>query len=121
MADGSDPGAGDVPITLGDKSLILVPSLDACIKISRLAGGLSAAVQRCAALDFDTILAILMAGIGANPRMEKEIAELVFETGLIALHAKCIDFIHIVANGGRPPQDEEDGETDDPLANASAS
>ena len=115
------PGAGDVRIELDGKELVLRSSLEACIKISGLAGGMHAAIQRCAALNFETIAEIIGVGLGANPNQMKQVREGVYRTGLIALHGKCIDFVHIVANGGRPlPEDTEDRDTDaDPINPAS--
>lgn len=104
------PGAGDIPIELDGQELILVPSLNACIRISRMAGGLNSAIQRCAQLDFETICEVVAAGLDANPVQAKKIPDAVFKTGMIGLHAKCIEFIHVVANGGRPPEPDEDQE-----------
>lgn len=108
MSDAA-PGSGNIEIELvGQGTLTLIPTLDACIKISNMAGGLNSAVQRCLALDMGTICEVIAAGLNLNPTQAKKIPEAVFQTGLIGLHALCIDFIHIVANGGRPP--EPDGE-----------
>ena len=104
-----EPGAGDVVLELDGKEYLLKPSWQACQAISRLAGGGAAAVQRCQALDFDTIVAIIGHGIGANPQqMQKMVPELVYKTGTMKLAAKCIDFINVVNNGGMPPGDEEE-------------
>lgn len=110
MADAA-PGAGNIPIELDGKDMELVPTLQACITISGIAGGLNAAVQRCLQLDFDTICQIVTAGLGLNPNQARQVPDAVFRTGLISLSAPCIDFVNVVANGGRPlPDDEELGE-----------
>lgn len=110
------PGAGDIPIKLDGKDLVLQPSVQACIAISRLGGGLTAAVQRCLSLDFDTICAVITAGLSLNPVQAKAIPEAVYKTGAMALSGPCIDFINVVSNGGRAISDEdgEDGEDSDP-------
>lgn len=112
MAD-AIPGEGNVEIELDGKPFTLSPTLQACIRISRIGGGLNAAVQRCLALDMDTICEIITAGVGFNPNQAKMVPEAVFKTGLILLSAPCIDFINIIGNGGRPIEDDE-GESDEP-------
>lgn len=98
-------GAGDVTITLQGEERRLKPSLDACITLSRSAGGITGAIQRCAQMDFDTIVAVISAGLAANPTQRKRLVEpAVFETGLINLADRCILFLRIVANGGKPPR-----------------
>lgn len=116
----AEPGIGDVPIVLDGKEMLLKPSLQACMDISRLAGGGQAAIQRCLALEFDTICAVISAGLGLNPVQAKKLPAAVYATGTISLHGACIDFIHIVNNGGRPPDPTEDEqEQPDPLATPS--
>lgn len=119
------PGAGDVEIVLlqggEERTHKLVPSLGACIALSRIAGGIFGAIDRCGRLDFDTIAEVVAVGMGVNPvQKEKLVHPAIYETGLILLSAPCIRFLHVVANGGRPPADEEDGDRD-PLANQSQS
>lgn len=107
----AEPGAGDIPIVLNGKELVLQPSLGACIAISAMAGGLNVAQQRCQQLDFGTICDVIAAGLGLNPTQARALPEAVYKTGLIDLHAKCIDFIGVVANGGQPlPEVEEEQE-----------
>lgn len=105
----AEQGAGNIRIILDDKEMELVPTLQACMTISRIGGGLNAAVQRCLALDFDTICQVITAGLSLNPTQAKMVPEAVFKSGTINLHADCIDFINVVANGGRPIP-EDDGE-----------
>jgi len=116
------PGAGNIPIELDGKQLQMVPTLAACLAISRIAGGLHAAVQRCAQLDMDTICAVIQAGLNLNPNQAKMLPGAAFNAGLMTLSAPCIDFINVVANGGRPIELDEEGEGDadaDPLGPAS--
>jgi hypothetical protein len=105
----AEPGSGFVDIELDGKPLQLKPSLEACIGISNIAGGLNAAVVRCRQLDFDSICQVITLGIGLNQSQRKMVPEAVFRQGLIDLAGPCIEFIHIVANGGKPlPPDGED-------------
>lgn len=112
MADASI-GAGDLEIELDGKIVVMRPTLEACTRISAIAGGFNGAVQRCLNMDFSMICEIVAVGIGANPRQrEKDVPAAVYKTGVLILSAPCIDFIRIVSNGGRPPLDEDE-EVDD--------
>lgn len=116
MTDQPEIGAGDVEIDLGGEVLVLRPTLDACMRINKIAGGMNAAANGVASLNFDIICDVIAAGLGANPtQRQKLIPEKVYMAGMINLAGPCIRFIRIVNNGGRPPVDEEDGESDRPL------
>lgn len=106
------PGAGDISIELDGKEMLLRPSLQACMAISSIAGGLNAAVNRCIALDFDTICSIVSAGLGLNPTQAKTVPEAVYRQGLISLSGPCIEFIHVIGNGGKPVEDDDDDDDD---------
>lgn len=108
MTDAS-PDAGNIELELDGQKVTLRPTLEACITISRLHGGANAAIERCMRMDWDTIRAVIVAGIGRNA---KELDQLIFKTGVFALSAPCIDFITIVNNGGRPPIEEQEGAED---------
>jgi hypothetical protein len=107
---GAEPGVGDVQIELDDQgTVVLRPTYEACLAVSRIAGGLTAAIMRCRNLDIETIVEIISIGVGANPSMrDRIVGPAVFRTGVINLAPACVRFIRIVANGGRPPPDEGD-------------
>lgn len=99
----SNIGDGDVPIVLGEHEFVLKPTLKAAMTLSR--GGLIDLVKRCADLDFEAIQSVIVAGIG---KRSKDIPGLIFESGLLALSEPCIRFVHILANGGKPFDDEQE-------------
>lgn len=113
-----EPGAGDVAITLDGEEQFLRPTAEACMAISRMGGGLVAAIQKCRNLDFDAIVDIISIGLGVNPGQKaKIIIPAVFRSGTMHLAADCILFIRTIANGGILPKDDgEEDETDPPLA-----
>lgn len=109
------PGAGDVELVLGNETLILKPTLQAGLTISRMSGGIRSAIDKVMALDLDTIVAIIRAGIG--PKEAKRLThldELVYENGLMdsqgRLLGKLVDFLSNVARGGRPDDDDNKGD-----------
>lgn len=97
-------GAGDVNIKTGKLDLTLKCSLRAAQTLSRN-NGLQGAVQRCVALEFETIHEVIVQGIGKNA---KELPALIYDAGLRNLNGPCITFLTNLANGGKPPKDEED-------------
>lgn len=118
-------GDGRIPFELEGKDYWLEPSLEACLEISKMSGGLGAAVERCRHFHFETICAIIGAGLRPNgrplnPRQRDEmIPKAVYEAGVIGVAGVCIEFLTVIMNGGRPlpPEDEEEpeGQEDSPL------
>lgn len=121
MATNAEPGAGDVVITLAGKEHTMVPSLQACMAISKIAGGAQNVISQCMALNFDTICEIVVIGTGYTSLKERRmVQEAIYETGTIAILAECVQFVRIVNNGGRSPEDDDGegggDETDAPLS-----
>jgi len=106
------PGAGNVPITLDGEDRELVPSLGACTFLSRQGGGLMGLVQRCGALDMDAIVMVIAQGLGLMGQGSKDLPNLVYRTGVSDLAGPCIRFINILANGGKPPSEEDAADAD---------
>jgi hypothetical protein len=114
-----EPGAGDVPIIIDGKEHLMRPSLEACMAISKLAGGANRVIERCYALDFEMLVDVIAIGTGyTSGRERKLIAEGVYKQGTISVAADCVLFVRIVNNGGHPPADngEVDEDADDPLS-----
>lgn len=105
-------GAGDVEITLDGEVFYLKPTLAAAMTVSRQAGGIQAAINRCVQYDFDTIRSIVALGLGQMGQGSKDLPEKIWRTGLMDLAPLCIRYLHIVANGGRPPEAEQQQEED---------
>lgn len=107
--------SGDVMINLtGHGEVALKPTLDAAIRLSSLPGGINKMVDRCLNYEFDAILTVVQTGLGEQ---SKDLAGIVYKSGMIELAPQCIHFLHVIANGGRPLTDES--EDNDPLANSS--
>lgn len=120
MSDQKKP-LGIVTIQLEGKAVELEPTMEACMAVSRIAGGIGSAIERVSRLDFDTIVEIIAHGMGLNPgQRDRQLRPAVFAEGLIKLAPDVILFLRIIANGGRYPDDDEDGEdgdqADSPLA-----
>lgn len=105
-------GAGNVEIELDGDTVVLRPSLRAAQAISRANGGVMEAVAKVQRFDLDTITSVIALGMGStgtNRRELEDLAEKVYDTGVMDLAAPVIKFLSIIANGGRPA-DENGGE-----------
>lgn len=115
MSDASI-GGGDLKIEIDGDEVTLRATVGAGLAISRLGqgGGLSSVYQKLNAWDFDTILAVIVAGMGGkNP---KELQGRVFKTGLFQLAPLCIEFVTIIANGGARPKEDENEPANPPVS-----
>lgn len=101
-----DPGEADVEITLNGETRKLKPSLDACMRISRLHGGSSNVVEHLVVGDFDTLCEVIALGLGVNN--DRDLKQSVYKSGVMQLRAPAIRFVTIVNNGGQLPPDEND-------------
>ena len=115
-------GAGDIEISLLDSAgnperLVLKPSYHAARTISAQSGGLLGAIERVARLDIDATNQIIQLGLGKDQMPRGGMATLserIWRTGLSdeegGVAERCIAFIRVLMNGGRPPQTSEDGD-----------
>lgn len=104
-------GAGNVEIELDGESVVLRPTLKAAQTISRQAGGIMGAVQSISRFDVDVLTTVIALGLG---RDVKDTAEPVWRTGVSTLAPKAIQFLTVLANGGRPPEEGGGEEEADP-------
>lgn len=107
-------GAGNVDIELDGDTVVLKPTLNAIQAISRQSEGIMGAVRKVGQFDFDMI--VLVIGLGTNTtdrKDQRDLAERVFATGLADLVEPVTRYLSILANGGRPlPNGDEGGEGD---------
>ena len=110
----SSLGAGNVEIELDGETAILRPSLKTCQTISRQSGGISSAVAAVGRFDFDIIVSVVTLGLGVKDEEAKSIPEKVWRTGLTDLVGPVTKFLTIIANGGRPVDENGGEEGEDP-------
>ena len=104
----SVPGEGDVPFELNGNPVVLRPTLNACLGLSRLHNSMQQTMDKVWAMDMDTIVTVV--GLGLNQPVDRKLQEDVYKTGLFIIRGPVIKFITIVNNGGRPYADEDDTE-----------
>ncbi len=107
MASKAKLGAGNVEITLDGETAILRPTLKAAQTLSRRSGGLVALVQEVTKFDLDAVTAVVALGLDRQP---KDVADAVWRTGVSDLAGPVVEFISVLANGGRRSDESEGGE-----------
>lgn len=124
MVDNHRIGDGNVPFKLEDgEELILKPTWGAAQAISRQFGGISGAVERVVRMDIDVTVQVILFGLGylGTRKPPQDLAERIWRTGFTdrsgAIGEMTIQYLHILANGGRPlPENSADmsGEAGNP-------
>jgi hypothetical protein len=120
MTDTDKPhlGAGDVPIVIDGDEYVLRPSLRAAQQISRKEGGIVGAINRVLQMDIDTVTQIVIVGIGLTEIGAKKLNlhERLWQAGMTDDSGRicdlCVKYLRILANGGRLPKDQQDGDVD---------
>ena len=102
-------GAGNIDIELDGETVTLRPNLKA-----RQKGGIMAAVDAVGKFDFDTMVNVIVLGLGVDGKEARDIPEKVYSTGMADLVAPVINYLTILANGGRPVSEttDDDDKTD---------
>ena len=103
-------GDGNISVFLDGDEHFLTPNLKACIALSNVKGGISQLVQRCLDLEFDAIKLVITNGLGKN---SKDLPEIIYRSGLINLQTACIQYLHIIANGGKPLTGDDSGDKEE--------
>lgn len=104
-------GAGDVPILLDGKEMVLRPSLKAAMAVSKLGqgSGFRAVIAKLEMYDFDTLVAIIGLVIGQS----KNLPEAIYTAsgrdeqgneahGVFYVTPIVMRFVHILMRGGQP-------------------
>lgn len=103
MAKKTLPTTDVVTFELDGEEVTLTPSLRACITISNLHQSMYTTVERIMGADFNTICAVLAAGL--NVANNKLVHEKAYRAGINQLRPQLIRYINIVFNGGKLPDD----------------
>jgi hypothetical protein len=92
---------GIIEIDLDGESVELRPTPQAALKLSQTFGGLFPIIGRIRQLDLDAFVAVVQYGGGI--KQTKDLPEKVFSSGMTTLAPALIDFITVLANGGKMP------------------
>ena len=106
----------NVDIELDGETVTLVPTLGAAMQVNKFFGGFLEADRRIKQFDLEATQIVVAFGLGkAAP---KNVNELVWKTGLAKLVAPAIEFVGILANGGKRFVAEEEKPEEKPAGNA---
>ena len=111
MSNKPQPGAGDVVVMFEGKEVKLKPTLRALQGVSRRSGGVSGAINKLSEVDFDTVCYVLALGMDLTEKGAEGFEDRVFNEGVYKLVAPLVKYVTILANGGRPLDDSEDGKS----------
>ncbi|MGF7160127.1 hypothetical protein FHS85_001750 [Rhodoligotrophos appendicifer] len=93
-----------VEITLADEVLVLRPTLEAAMLVDSRFGGYSAAFQSLLGHSLDAMVGIVAAGSGKS--INTALREKVYAKGVRNLVAPLSQYLTLLLNGGRRPEDE---------------
>jgi len=113
---------GEVAITLGDTVRILTPSVGAARGVNSQFGNFVKAQSELFSMNFDAYVHVVRIGLNlkaddkdAIRRIERQ----VYEAGVQNLVKPLVEYVGILANGGRPQpkrDEEDDADADDAAA-----
>src|SRR3569623_630630 len=95
----------EVEITQKGQKESLRCTLKAAKAVNAMAGGYQNALARLAAMDQDAYSAIVAAGLSKRPM---DVEQAVYEAGLPTLAQPLSTFVMMLANGGKPLDDDEE-------------
>lgn len=102
---------GQIEVELIDNTYILEPTLRALQNINRKIGSIRETVQKVENLDFDALVLVIAEGAGIKQQREREeLAEEVFETGVMKVYSPVSEYVKALLNpSGKDPSEEDEG------------
>ncbi len=108
--------SSNVVITLNGDDVTLKPTPRAALAISSHFGGYRQAIEKLATMDLAAATTVVAQGAGIKGEAAKGLSEKVYRAGLSNLTPDLIEYVAILANGGRRPDEAAssgDDEDDD--------
>lgn len=95
------------------KKYVCRPTLAAADAISRAFGGYQPAFEKVQALDFASICAVLLAGQRLKGQQSEDARENFFREGVSSLAVSAMEFLNLLAHGGKKPVAATDDDEDE--------
>lgn len=115
---GSKHAAGVVDLMVDGTTYTLRPSLRAAQALSRAYGGFAPLLDRLRQMDLDAYSAVIVQGAGLERREARDVPEAIYSAGMADIMVPCVEFVAILANGGKPLADDDDGDDAAPSGKA---
>jgi len=99
---------GEIEVTVGDETLILVPTLDAADRICAAFGGFRDAMERVVGMNLGGIATVI--GLGAGRHQPEEIEALkqqIYKDGILKFVVPASFYVGVLTNGGRVPKETD--------------
>lgn len=105
-----------VTVEIDGEDVILIPSPDAIITLSRAYDGFRPLLDAIGRFNVDAAMAVVVAGAGVEGKAARSLSDRVAKTSMVSLAAPLTAFVTILVNGGKPLSDgdDEEGEDKDP-------
>ncbi|WP_430436865.1 hypothetical protein [Oceanibaculum nanhaiense] len=117
MSNESVATLGEVEIELDGETVTLKPTYGATTRIEKRFGGWQGAVQAAAAVNTETLAFIVQQGLGLKDSDYPRLREAVWRSGAMDLTGPVIRYLRILANGGKPLDEDGDSTAEDPEKN----
>jgi len=104
-----------VIIELEGEEVTLTPSPDAIISLSAKYDGLGPLINALQRVNVQASVDVVVVGAGAKDKEAKTLANKVVREGVTKLMPQLLEFVFILANGGKPLKEaDDDGEKNPP-------
>lgn len=101
-----------VSVEIDGEEVVLIPSPAAILSLSAQYGGFQPLVRTLGQLDVQAMVAVVVAGLGLSGREARDMTDAVAMSSSLELAPKLIEFVMILANGGRPLKAEKTNEAE---------
>lgn len=100
----------EVSFKLDGETVTLKPTFGAYTRIPKQFGGFMPAIDAVSKLNAEAIEVIVAHGMELTQHGQKGLGEKIFRTGVAVVAAPCIEYLTILMNGGKKPEESEGGD-----------
>lgn len=98
---------GDVEFELAGETVTLKPTFLAATRIPKQFGGYMPAIDLVSKLDPAAMQSVIAHGMGLTNHGQKGLDDRIWRTGYAKVAAPCIEFLTVLMNGGKKPNESE--------------
>lgn len=101
----------EVTFELAGESVTLKPTFYAASRIPKHFGGYMPAIEAISKLDPNAMEVVIAHGLQLTQAGQKGLDEKIYSTGYPKVAAPCIQFLTILMNGGKTPEETEEAKS----------